>query len=57
MFHAAEHVETAVAEEAFYRLLFFLDAPGTRRPANPQETPEESRDRQLRALGYGHLVR
>lgn len=36
-FYAAERVETAVAEEAFYRLLFFLDAPATRRPANPQE--------------------
>ena len=36
-FYAAERVETAVAEEAFYRLLFFLDAPAARRPANPQE--------------------
>jgi len=36
-FYAAERVETAVAEEAFYRLLFFLDAPGAKRPANPQE--------------------
>src|SRR5215472_8269259 len=36
-FYAAEQVETAVAEEAFYRLLFFLDAPGAKRPANPQE--------------------
>jgi hypothetical protein len=36
-FYAAEHVETAVAEEAFYRLLFFLDAPHARLPANPQE--------------------
>jgi len=36
-FYAAERVETAVAEEAFYRLLFFLDAPTARRPANPQE--------------------
>jgi len=36
-FYAAERVETAVAEEAFYRLLFFLDAPDARRPANPQE--------------------
>src|SRR5947207_9896057 len=26
-FYAAERVATAVAEEAFYRLLFFLDAP------------------------------
>lgn len=36
-FYAAEQVETAAAEEAFYRLLFFLDAPGTTLPANPQE--------------------
>lgn len=36
-FYAAERVETAVAEEAFYRLLFFLAAPTARRPANPQE--------------------
>jgi hypothetical protein len=36
-FYAAERVETAVAEEAFYRLLFFLDAPAARLPANPQE--------------------
>ncbi len=36
-FYAAEQVVTAVAEEAFYRLLFFLDAPGAKRPANPQE--------------------
>jgi hypothetical protein len=36
-FYAAERVETTVAEEAFYRLLFFLDAPTARRPANPQE--------------------
>jgi hypothetical protein len=36
-FYAAEQVETAVAEAAFYGLLFFLDAPAVRRPANPQE--------------------
>lgn len=36
-FYAAERVETTAAEEAFYRLLFFLDAPGARLPANPQE--------------------
>jgi hypothetical protein len=36
-FYAAERIETAVAEEAFYRLLFFLDALAARRPANPQE--------------------
>jgi hypothetical protein len=36
-FYAAEQVETTVAEEAFHRLLFFLDAPGAKLPANPQE--------------------
>jgi len=36
-FYGAERVETAVAEDAFYRLLFFLDAPAAKRPANPQE--------------------
>jgi hypothetical protein len=36
-FYAAERVETAVAEAAFHQLLFFLDAPGARRPTNPQE--------------------
>jgi len=36
-FYAAERIETAIAEEAFYRLLFFLDAPRAKRPANPQE--------------------
>lgn len=36
-FYAAEEVETAVAEAAFYNLLFFLDAPTARRPSNPQE--------------------
>ncbi len=36
-FYASERVETAVAEAAFHGLLFFLDAPGARRPSNPQE--------------------
>ena len=36
-FYAAERIETAAAEEAFYRLPFFLDAPGAKLPANPQE--------------------
>lgn len=35
--YAAEQIETAVAEDAFYRLLFFLDAPTAKRPRNPQE--------------------
>lgn len=29
--------ETAIAEQAFYRLLFFLEAPGMRWPGNPME--------------------
>ncbi len=36
-FYAAERVETALAEEAFYRLRFFCDSPATKRPENPQE--------------------
>lgn len=35
--YAAERVETAVAEAAFYLLLFLLDAPGAARPRNPLE--------------------
>ncbi|MBB4266542.1 RES domain-containing protein [Roseospira visakhapatnamensis] len=34
VFYAAEAVETAVAEMAFYRLLFFAESPGTPWPAN-----------------------
>lgn len=34
VFYAAERVETALAEMAFYRLLFFAEAPGTALPAN-----------------------
>src|SRR4051812_12635214 len=30
VFYGAEKVETAVAEMAFYRLLFFAESPGTR---------------------------
>lgn len=37
VFYAAEHVETAVAETAFYLLLFFLESPGMRHPARPVE--------------------
>jgi len=36
-FYASERIETAIAEDAFYRLRFFLDAPGMTRPRNPQE--------------------
>lgn len=37
VFYAAEAVETAVAEIAFWRLLFFLESPATPWPANPLE--------------------
>ena len=37
VFYAAEAVETAVAEIAFWRLLFFIDSPATPWPANPLE--------------------
>jgi hypothetical protein len=36
VFYAAERVGTAVAELAFWRLLFFLESPGTPWPSNPQ---------------------
>lgn len=37
VFYAAEKVETAVAETAFYRLLFFAESPDTPWPKNPLE--------------------
>ncbi len=37
VFYAAEKAETAVAEVAFYRLLFFAESPGTPWPSNPSE--------------------
>ena len=37
VYYAAEEVETAVAETAFYRLLFFAESPGTPWPRNPLE--------------------
>lgn len=37
VFYAAEAIETAVAEIAFWRLLFFLESPGTPWPVNPLE--------------------
>lgn len=37
VFYASELVETAVAETAFYRLLFFLESPGTPWPRNALE--------------------
>ena len=35
--YSAATPETAIAEQAFYRLLFFLEAPGMKLPANPEE--------------------
>ena len=37
VFYASETPETAVAEMAFYRLLFFAESPDTPWPANPAE--------------------
>jgi hypothetical protein len=37
VFYASERVETAVAEMAFYRLLFFAESPNTPWPSNPAE--------------------
>ena len=37
VFYAAEAAETAVAEMAFYRLLFFAESPATPGPANATE--------------------
>jgi hypothetical protein len=36
-FYASERVETAIAETAFYRLLFYSEAPAARLPARPTE--------------------
>lgn len=35
VYYASEAVETAAAELAFFRLLFFLESPGARHPASP----------------------
>lgn len=35
--YAATAPETAIAEQAFYRFLFFVDSPGTALPENPLE--------------------
>lgn len=37
VFYGSDQVETAVAEMAFYRLLFFADSPGTPWPADAKE--------------------
>lgn len=36
-FYAADLPETAIAELAFYRLMFFMESPGTKKPENPLE--------------------
>ena len=36
-FYAADVVETAIAEKAFYRILFYLESPNTPWPSNPGE--------------------
>jgi RES domain len=37
VYYASEQARTAVAEMAFYRLLFFVESPQTPWPANPSE--------------------
>lgn len=37
VFYAADSIETAVAEVAFWRLLFFIESPGLAWPTNPLE--------------------
>ncbi|NTF31154.1 RES family NAD+ phosphorylase [Rhizobium skierniewicense] len=37
VYYASARVETALAEMAFYRLLFYAESPGTRLPANAAE--------------------
>ena len=37
VFYASERVATALAETAFYRLLFYLEAPAARLPVRPTE--------------------
>lgn len=51
VFYASERVETAVAETAFYRLLFFAESPGTPWPRNALEfTAFEARHATTHAL-------
>ncbi len=51
VFYAAADVSTAVAEMAFYRLLFFADSPATPMPANPADyTAFSARIRTARGL-------
>jgi RES domain len=44
VFYASETPQTAVAEMAFYRLLFFAESPDTPWPANPAEYTAFSAD-------------
>jgi hypothetical protein len=37
VFYASEKPETAIAETAFWRLLFYVESPATPRPINPSE--------------------
>ena len=37
VFYASEHAATAIAEKAFYRLLFYAESPATPFPRNPGE--------------------
>ncbi len=37
VYYAAEHVDTALAEMAFYRLLFYAESPATPLPANASD--------------------
>ena len=51
VFYASEAVETAVAETAFYRLLFFIESPGTPWPHNALEfTAFEARYATVRTI-------
>lgn len=51
VFYASERVETALAETAFYRLLFFVESPGTPWPRNALEfTAFEARHATTQAL-------
>lgn len=51
VFYASEAMETAVAETVFYRLLFFIESPGTPWPRNALEfTAFEARFRSAAAI-------
>ena len=59
VFYASETPQTAVAEMAFYRLLFFADSPNTPWPANPAEytafsTEYRTRTKWMDVTDYSH---